>query len=278
MTDSRLPPSSRNVRARPARDPALLNLILGDWPGLVVALVALLLAVADVGHGLFAPGARSSDPIGIHAIAGAEAPAEVSSFERVLPDPHAAFSRVVQAHPEWGAAGDGPYLYEPRMVLALEGGGILLASAEARGAHAPATGSVGIFYLRSTPSGLELARAWPSVTIGAPLGRAPGFRVVETFGQWPVLVARARDVRSGVVCERTQLVELRATGPVKSDPFVSAYDARGAQGRSGRVWSGRMRDVGFRSGFTLVTGEGDIPFVRTDGRYAPADGHKSPRC
>jgi hypothetical protein len=185
---------------------------------------------------------------------------------------------VLKTHPELIPKNGSPFLYRAQTVIALEDQAVLIATVGAELALPKVTGSIGIFYLRATPTDHEEVSAKPYLTIVAPAGLAPEFRVANEFGQWPVLVVRTRDLHAGTACESTQLVELRPTGPVASAPFVSAYDARGAQGRSGRSWTGQIRDVGFGGGFTLNTGERSIRFIRTDGRYVPAQGFEAPRC
>lgn len=189
-----------------------------------------------------------------------------------------ALTLVLAMRPELRPAHGGPYTYEARHVLSVEDQTVLIAAAESADALPTVTGSLGIFYLRRAPSGYRLTGFWPAMTIGAPMGRPPEFRVSEAFGSQPVLVVLAREVRAGIACELTQLVELGPSGPLASDPFVSASDARGARGPSGRAWTGQVQDIVSNAGFTLQTGEGSIPFVRTNGRYAPAAGYQPPQC
>ncbi len=151
---------------------------------------------------------------------------------------------VLRADPKLATEAGEALAYEAKTVLRLESDAVLIAASKARAPASTVPGALGIFYLRATAAGPEVAGAWPRAAIGAPNAAAPGFGVTNAFGQWPVVVARSQEVRSGVVCERTQLIELRPTGPVVSAPFVSGFDAREAEGAAGRSWVGRLRDLG----------------------------------
>ena len=244
----------------------------------MMSTAVLVLAALAAGTASFV---REVDP---PASALAHSPAEAMRAQQTwslagdIPSPEAALSVILRAHPELVPENGSPYRYEARTVIAVENRVVLIAAAEAGPALPTVTGSVGVFYLRSTMTDPEGISIWPSLTIGAPMGRAPEFRVAEEFGRWPVLIVGTRNLRAGIACELTQLVELRPTGPVASVPFASAYDARGAQGPSGRSWVGRMRDVVPDGGFLLTTGAGDVRFVRADGRYVPAPGFAAPSC
>lgn len=251
---------------------------MGDRAGLIVAVLALALASAAVGRGVLT---RREDPwppgpeqrlAATERAAGAAKP----GLERL--DPHAALALVLRADSKLATEAGEALVYEAKTVLRLESDAVLIAASQARARASSVPGALGIFYLRATAAGPEVAGAWPRAAISAPNAAAPAFGVTDAFGQWPVVVARSREERSGVVCERTQLIELRPTGPVVSAPFVSGFDARKAQRGAGRSWVGRLRDVGFGSGFTLDTGQAKIRFHRIQGRYAPANGVKPPHC
>lgn len=267
--------STDNPRCQAPDRPGALAPLSGR-AGIMTSTAVLVLAALVAGAAFFI---RQ-----VELPASAQSPAEAmrsrptSSPADDFPSPEAALSVILRAHPELAPENGSPYHYEARTIIAVEDRVILIAAAEAGLALPSVTGSIGVFYLRATMTDPEGISIWPSLTIGAPMGRAPEFRVAEEFGRWPVLIVGTRNLRAGIACELTQLVELRPTGPVASAPFASAYDARGAQGPSGRYWVGRMRDVVPDGGFLLTTGVGDVRFVRADGRYGPAPGFAAPRC
>lgn len=272
---------NRSIRDNPrcqAPDRPGLVAPLSGRAGIMISTAVLVLAALVAGAASFVR------QVELPASASAQSPAEAMRPQPTLspadgfPGPEAALSVILRAHPELAPENGSPYRYEARTIIAVGDRIVLIAAAEAGLALPSVTGSIGVFYLRATmtdPGGISI---WPSLTIGAPMGRAPEFRVAEEFGRWPVLIVGSRNLRAGIACELTQLVELRPTGPVASAPYASAYDARGAQGPSGRYWVGRMRDVVPDGGFLLTTGVGDVRFVRADGRYVPAPGFAAPRC
>lgn len=272
--------ASRPPPSRLARAVAHCRTVVGDRAGLLVAVLALALASAAVGRGVLTgrddpwPPGPGLEP----RLAAAERSPGAARPSLARLDPHAALALVLRADPKLATEAGEALAYEARTVLRLESDAVLIVASKARAPASTVPGALGIFYLRATPAGPEVAGAWPRAAIGAPNAAAPGFGVTNAFGQWPVVVARSQEARSGVACERTQLIELRPTGPVVSAPFVSGFDAREAEGAAGRFWVGRLRDVGFGSGFTLDTGQAKIRFHRIQGRYAPAKGVKPPHC
>lgn len=276
-------PHTRHRSLRPPTSPlaravAHCRTVVGDRAGLVVAVLALALASAAVGRGVLS---RHEDPwpAGKRArLAAAEPSAGAVKPGLGRLDPQTALALVLRADPTLATEAGEALALEAKTVLRLERDAVLIAASQARAPASTVPGALGIFYLRDTAVGPEVAGAWPRAAIGAPNAAAPAFSVTDAFGQWPVVVARSQEKRSGVVCERTQLIELRPTGPVVSAPFVSGLDARGAGGGTGRSWVGRLRDVGFGGGFTLDTGQAKIRFHRIQGRYAPANGVKPPHC
>lgn len=193
-------------------------------------------------------------------------------------DPAGALAVVERTHPELMPENGGPLRYETLTVLALGEQTVLIASGAGEEALPTVVGSLGIFYLQPTENDHRVVGSWPALTIGAPMGRPPEFEVTSEFGLRPVLVVSARAVRGGRACELLQLVELGPSGPVASEPFVSAFDTRGAEGPSGRVWSARIRDIVPDESFTLETDKGDVLFVKVGSRYVPAPGSKVPHC
>lgn len=247
--------------------------------------LGVLVAFAVLAAAAGALGALSLDrPADRQSAEADTASDEASSSQKLAgsgpsrPSPTEALALVGRTHPELLPQNGGPLRHEARTVLALDEQTVLIAAAEGEEPLPNVFGSLGVFYLESTQNGHRVVGSWPSLTIGTPMGRAPDFEVSREFGRWPVLVVRARQVHAGIACELLQLVELGPSGPTASDPFVSAYDARGADGPSGRVWAGQIRDVVPDGGFTFETGSGGVPFVRTDGRYVPAAGVQSPHC
>lgn len=246
--------------------------------GLLVSFAVLAAAAGTVGAlSLDRPADRQSSRAGT-ASEAKERAQTVAGSGPSRPDLAGALAVVERTHPELLPENGGALRYEALTFVPLEDQIVLIASGEAEEAFPTEVGSLGVFYLEATQNGHRVVGSWPSLTIGAPMGRAPDYRVSTEFGRWPVLVVRARQVRAGIACELTQLVELSPSGPTVSDPFVSGHDARGADGPSGRVWSGQIRDVVPDRGFTLETETGGVPFVQTEGRYAPAAGFQPPHC
>lgn len=267
------PPPSRLARAV-----AYCRSVVGDRAGLLVAILALALASAAVGHGVLT-GDDDAWPPGLGpGLAAAERSAGAGRPSLAQLDSHAALALVLRAHPKLATEAGEALAFEAKTVLRLESDAVLIAASKARAPASTVPGALGIFYLRATATGPEVIGAWPRAAIGAPNAAAPTFGVTNAFGQWPVVVARSQEARSGVVCEHTQLIELRPTGPVVSAPFASRFDAREAEGAAGRSWVGRLRNVGFGGGFTLDTGQAKVRFHRIQGRYAPAKGAKPPHC
>lgn len=257
--------------ARPGRPS--LGLAIGVGSFTMLALAAWAITPLSLDRPAASPGSRDSE---VRMGMRPSPPDEVRENERLQPE--TALAVVLRAHPELLPRNGSPFRYQARTVLEIDDRAVLIAAASSDDALPTVTGSLGIFYLRSGRTDHRVVGFWPSLTIGASMGRAPGFRVSDEFGRWPVLVVSIREVRAGVACELTQLVELAPSGPAASDAFVSAYDARGADGPSGHFWAGRIRDVVPDGGFTLAIGARSVRFVKTDGRYLPAPGLEAPHC
>lgn len=110
------------------------------------------------------------------------------------------------------------------------------------------------------------------------MGRAPDLRSSENFGKSPMLVVTARHVRTGVTCELTQLVELLASGPPSSEPYISCFAERGAKGSSGLSWAGRILEITEGREFILQVGEELVTSRKIDGRHTPDPSAHTPSC
>lgn len=203
----------------------------------------------------------------------------ILEIEPVLPDPAAALQSVLRQHPNLAPDAEPAFRREPIVIVPVDDLFVLVVAEEADDQSLPSiTGSVGVFYLRSAPAGDEVVGAWPSLTMGAPMGRAPDIQVSSDFGQHPVLVVTARHVRAGVACELTQLIELLPSSPLASEPFVSGFDDRGAKGPAGRSWTGRILSMTEDREFTLQGGEELVTFRKIDGRYTADPRVQEPSC
>ena len=181
-----------------------------------------------------------------------------------------------EAGPIW-VSRDVGYLYAPGEMVQSDGASFFLAPGAAVAPSPVTTGVLGVYRLEETRQGrLVVSEAWPEAVSGSIMGEPPRWRLSRDFGQRAVLLAAAGGVWQGILCERTQIVELSREGPRPLGGFVSAYDDSGSggdqrlDGEITNIVPGRSFDIAYSGSRTFTH-----RYERRGDRYAPTSGASS---
>ena len=115
------------------------------------------------------------------------------------------------------------------------------------GSHAE-SGRLAISYL----DGDKVKKSYPKAVELGSFGAMSGFKVDNTFSDYPMVVSEGGGTWQGNTCAWTVLTELRPTGPVEVAQFESAYDNSGAVEQSATKVTGEISSVVRDQSFTVT--------------------------
>ena len=115
------------------------------------------------------------------------------------------------------------------------------------GSHAE-SGRLAISYL----DGDKVKKSYPKAVELGSFGAMSGFKVDNSFSDYPMVVSEGGGTWQGNTCTWTVLTELRPSGPVEVAQFESAYDNSGAVEQSATKVAGEISAVARDQSFTVT--------------------------
>lgn len=119
-------------------------------------------------------------------------------------------------------------VYRPGTIQWIGDTAVLISPAKATDDCHACAGTLAVHYLKAAGDKFQVTGAWPDVVAGAGWGAAPKWKITSAFTSNPAIYEEGTGGGQGYVCATATLIELAASGPVKSGPIPLHYDNEGA--------------------------------------------------
>lgn len=139
---------------------------------------------------------------------------------------------------------DGTVLSYADSKLIWSDSGAILISAGSNPVIVPnSMGALGVFYLKEVGGKFEVTIRRPDAIGGGTMGNPPEWKVLDDFGDVPMIVSESGGVWQGYQCGGTEVTALFKSGPTDVAAFASVYDETGAKGGGGEAITGKIANI-----------------------------------
>lgn len=176
------------------------------------------------------------------------------------------------AFPEGGGIreGDRIVLFERSILIRAPFGPVLISAGAIQDASHGDQGRIAVHYLRETPGGFAVRRAFPLAMEAGSHGFLSDWSVSRRFTALPVVYTEGGGTFQGYTCVAAGLLELRPDGPAQIGLIPIYYDDSGAVEGGPRTLRGRISNLRRGRAFDVIfTGTARFTehYLWRDGRF-----------